>query len=164
MSALIGRFLLGIGIGVVTAVVYAFINERNRERHVHGQGRPGALYDDTDYPSRPSWGGRRDCPDDDDDDDAPSSNRHRPVKKKLKNENETKQDEKDTVDTGSLIKSCPICLDTFQDLKRKGIPIYSTPCGHLFCFKCLSQSVVTSRACPNCRVGVSMSNCHRIYL
>lgn len=160
MSALFGRFLLGIGIGVVTAVVYAFINERNRERHVHGQGRPAALYDETDYPSRPSWGGRRDYPDDDDDDDdASSAKKQRPVKKKLKNE--TKEDEKDT---GSLLKSCPICLDTFQDLKRKAIPIYSTPCGHLFCFNCLRQSVVTSRACPNCRVGVSMNNCHRIYL
>lgn len=46
---------------------------------------------------------------------------------------------------------CPLCLD-----KRK----YScvTPCGHLFCWKCIHECLQTSQQCPLCRHPSSSEN------
>lgn len=47
---------------------------------------------------------------------------------------------------------CPICIDTYKDIKRKGIKIVVTRCGHLFCEYCVKKAISENgRKCPKCR-------------
>lgn len=38
---------------------------------------------------------------------------------------------------------CPVCFDTIQEA-------HMTPCGHTFCFKCITTSLEFSNRCPKC--------------
>ena len=48
--------------------------------------------------------------------------------------------------------SCPICLDVLHE------PVVS-PCGHVFCYDCVRQSLAYSMTCPVCRRPISS---HRV--
>lgn len=65
----------------------------------------------------------------------------------LRNENNYKQME------------CAICLEYIdsQDLA-------STPCGHLFCFDCITKVVEDHAICPACSVPVQSNTLRRLYL
>ncbi|XP_042396579.1 uncharacterized protein LOC121986694 [Zingiber officinale] len=52
---------------------------------------------------------------------------------------------------------CSICMDTMKEET-------STTCGHIFCNSCITNAIHVQRKCPTCRLSLSMSNIHRIYL
>mmetsp|Transcript_39339 Transcript_39339/g.47672 ORF Transcript_39339/g.47672 Transcript_39339/m.47672 type:complete len:242 (-) Transcript_39339:11-736(-) len=55
------------------------------------------------------------------------------------------------------VLTCVICLDNIEQP-------WSTPCGHVFCKTCITDSVKRLRKCPTCRAKVSVSQMHRLYL
>ncbi|KAF7311501.1 E3 ubiquitin-protein ligase BRE1-like 2 [Mycena kentingensis (nom. inval.)] len=60
----------------------------------------------------------------------------------------------ETKGSGTILRSvparlrlrCPICLSS-----RKGLPMSSTRCGHVFCSACIVQVLEETRSCPSCR-------------
>jgi len=42
---------------------------------------------------------------------------------------------------------CPICYDVVDVTKNNA----TTPCGHTFCFSCISQALIHNNECPCCR-------------
>ena len=51
---------------------------------------------------------------------------------------------------------CPICIETYKNIKKTGIKIVVTRCGHLFCESCLKKAFVgNGRKCPKCRKTVT---------
>jgi hypothetical protein len=42
---------------------------------------------------------------------------------------------------------CPICYDVVDITKNNA----TTPCGHTFCFSCISQALIHNNECPCCR-------------
>jgi hypothetical protein len=50
---------------------------------------------------------------------------------------------------------CPVCLDPFKIIKKRGDKCVVTRCGHLFCDTCLKNSLACNgRKCPTCRKNV----------
>jgi len=50
---------------------------------------------------------------------------------------------------------CPICTESYQVLKSRGVKALATSCGHLFCSRCLETALRNNgRQCPNCRQRV----------
>jgi hypothetical protein len=47
----------------------------------------------------------------------------------------------------TIVNECPICYDTVDITKNNA----TTPCGHTFCFSCISQALVHNNECPCCR-------------
>lgn len=53
---------------------------------------------------------------------------------------------------------CPICIETFVDIKKRGGKTVVTKCGHLFCQLCLKKSISDNdRKCPKCRKYIPKS-------
>ena len=86
-----------------------------------------------------------------------------------------------TLDTSSGTSSlnCPICLDSFKEMKKKGDfycikikykiilagkQLASTICGHVFCVPCVSYCVRINGQCPTCRRRLPINGYHPIYL
>jgi len=71
-----------------------------------------------------------------------------------------------TLDTSSGTSSlnCPICLDSFKEMKKKGKQLASTICGHVFCVPCVSYCVRINGQCPTCRRRLPINGYHPIYL
>jgi len=59
---------------------------------------------------------------------------------------------------------CPVCLEPFQSICRRGSNIVSTVCGHVFCGKCLPACVRISGHCPTCRRKIGYDDFHSLYL
>lgn len=60
----------------------------------------------------------------------------------------------------SGLGECPICCD---ELGRH--PLASTKCGHVYCLKCLEQSLKIAKKCPTCRCVLKGSSAyHPLYL
>jgi len=59
---------------------------------------------------------------------------------------------------------CPVCLDSYAGVRKKGNQVLSTCCGHIFCSVCLPRSLATSNRCPTCRHKVGPNDYHPIYL
>lgn len=50
---------------------------------------------------------------------------------------------------------CPICIETFTNIKKVGNKIVVTRCGHIFCDFCLKRAISDNgRKCPKCRKNV----------
>lgn len=51
---------------------------------------------------------------------------------------------------------CPICIETYANIKRNGNKTVVTRCGHMFCDSCLKKSMSNSgnRKCPKCRKNI----------
>jgi len=64
--------------------------------------------------------------------------------------------------TASL--KCPVCLEAFSSIRRRGSRLVSTLCGHVFCGKCLPACVRTSGQCPTCRRKLGYQDFHPVYL
>jgi len=47
----------------------------------------------------------------------------------------------------SVANECPICYEVVDVTKNNA----TTPCGHTFCFSCISQALVHNNECPCCR-------------
>lgn len=153
MSAIIARVIFGVGLGAVAAVLYTIFTNNNRNnQHHHGHGGRGG------GPPPPP-------PRNDDDFDWnrwKSEDTPPPTPKASKRKTRKEKDE----EGGGDLKGCPICLDAWDSLKRKQVPIWTTPCGHLFCYPCLRQAIHQQRggACPQCRGHIKMAQCHKIFL
>ena len=78
------------------------------------------------------------------------------------NENEVTND--NSKSEGGLSLQCPVCLRSLQTLKRRGCGIVSTMCGHLFCCKCLPQSLRNDGRCPTCRKLLGMTGYHQVFI
>jgi len=59
---------------------------------------------------------------------------------------------------------CPVCLEPFLSIRRRGSNLVSTVCGHVFCGKCLPACVRISGHCPTCRMKVGYDDFHPLYL
>ena len=64
----------------------------------------------------------------------------------------------------NLVIKCPVCLRSLQTLKLRGCSIMSTICGHIFCGKCLPQSLKSNGRCPSCRKVLGLSGYHKVFL
>jgi hypothetical protein len=54
---------------------------------------------------------------------------------------------------------CAVCLDFIdrQDL-------YSTVCGHVFCYSCITLAIENSKKCPLCRKKLTVQKIHPLYI
>lgn len=53
---------------------------------------------------------------------------------------------------------CPICIETYKNIKKAGSKAVVTRCGHLFCESCLKKAFQENgRHCPKCRKNVPKS-------
>eukprot|EP00092_Neocalanus_flemingeri_P035199 GFUD01038303.1.p1 GENE.GFUD01038303.1~~GFUD01038303.1.p1 ORF type:complete len:248 (-),score=36.46 GFUD01038303.1:154-843(-) len=59
---------------------------------------------------------------------------------------------------------CPVCLETFYAIRKRGSRLVSTTCGHVFCGRCLPACVRTSGQCPTCRRRLGYNDFHPLYL
>ena len=71
--------------------------------------------------------------------------------------------------------SCPICMETFKEIKTNGLSLMSTPCGHIFCSTCLEMTKKSKPSrcrrtgaaaleCPSCRKPTLWKTCHQIFI
>lgn len=58
-----------------------------------------------------------------------------------------------------LHMECPIC---FEQIENQDLA--STPCGHLFCFDCITNVVTNRAACPTCVNPAQLNELRRLYL
>ena len=73
----------------------------------------------------------------------------------INDENKISMDELNVLDMGN----CPICYEKLQFLKydekeekiKPNPNVVTTPCGHSFCFTCLSKHLENKNKCPICR-------------
>lgn len=162
MSAIIGRLLLAVGVGVVFAVVTRVMeNRREQLLNERRSGRRRPTNPDAEYRGRSGWA-------DGDNQNDNENTRRRPVNTSHnKGEVEVFHDaQEDSIqhEECTVQAKCPICLDSFQILKRKGIPMYTTPCGHVFCYDCIRKAIRTNGKCPVCCEDSQLGRCHKIYL
>jgi len=59
---------------------------------------------------------------------------------------------------------CPVCMEDFLVIRRRGSRLVSTICGHVFCGKCLPACVRTRGQCPTCRTSIGYDDFHPVYL
>ena len=67
----------------------------------------------------------------------------------------------------SLSAHCPVCLDSFSEVKASGRRVMATTCGHVFCEECLSGILggpVSSKNCPTCRKKISSRSVHPLFI
>jgi len=50
---------------------------------------------------------------------------------------------------------CPVCLDESTVFEVSSRQLVSTVCGHLFCDRCISEVIRTTKACPTCRKKIT---------
>ena len=75
--------------------------------------------------------------------------------KSMTDQDKISMDELNTIDTGV----CPICYEKLHFLKydkeeeeiKPKSNIVTTPCGHSFCFTCISKHLDRKNTCPMCR-------------
>lgn len=60
---------------------------------------------------------------------------------------------------GQISLQCAICLDNI--IRQK---VSSTPCGHLFCTPCITNSVTQYKKCPSCNIATTLEQVKRFYL
>jgi len=66
--------------------------------------------------------------------------------------------------TPSSSLKCPVCLEAFCIIHKRGSRLVSTVCGHVFCGKCLPACVRTTGKCPTCRRPLGYQDFHLLYL
>jgi len=62
---------------------------------------------------------------------------------------------------------CPVCLDSFRDVKASGRQVMATTCGHVFCEECLQgvlNESAAGRKCPTCRKKLSARTIHPLFI
>ena len=62
---------------------------------------------------------------------------------------------------------CPVCLDSFSEVKAAGRQVMATTCGHVFCEECIQGvlgDIVTARKCPTCRKKLTARSVHPLFI
>ena len=86
--------------------------------------------------------------------------------KAINDEDKISMDELNVLDVGN----CPICYEKLQFLKydkeeekiKPNPNVVTTPCGHSFCFDCLSKHLALKHKCPMCRKKIINRNRYRL--
>ena len=86
--------------------------------------------------------------------------------KAINDEGKISMDELNLLDIGN----CPICYEKLQFLKydeeeeeiKPNPNVVTTPCGHSFCFTCLSKHLALKHKCPMCRTKILNKNQYRL--
>ena len=65
---------------------------------------------------------------------------------------------------GGISLQCPVCLESLKTLKKSGVCMMSTMCGHIFCSRCLPASLRASGRCPTCRRMIRGGEYHKIFI
>jgi hypothetical protein len=60
--------------------------------------------------------------------------------------------------------TCPVCMDTADQILSDKRKLVSTTCGHVFCGKCIRSAIQRQHSCPTCRKRLSLKQFHPIYL
>uniref|UniRef100_UPI00358FD31F E3 ubiquitin-protein ligase RNF4-like isoform X2 n=1 Tax=Myxine glutinosa TaxID=7769 RepID=UPI00358FD31F len=60
--------------------------------------------------------------------------------------------------------TCPVCMDSVDQVLKRGRLVCSTVCGHIFCSVCIRDSLSATGCCPTCRKKLRKSQFHPIYL
>lgn len=60
--------------------------------------------------------------------------------------------------------TCPVCLDTSQEIRSSGRQLFSTTCGHVFCNQCINDSIKTQKRCPSCRKKLTSRQIHPLFI
>uniref|UniRef100_A0A8C4QPA0 RING-type domain-containing protein n=1 Tax=Eptatretus burgeri TaxID=7764 RepID=A0A8C4QPA0_EPTBU len=60
--------------------------------------------------------------------------------------------------------TCPVCMDSVDQVLKSGRIACSTVCGHIFCSVCIRDSLSATGCCPTCRKKLRKSQFHPIYL
>lgn len=146
-AAIVGRVVVLAFAAVAATIAYVKYKNGQRQQH-HQQGsRGGPPPGDDDRPRYRKRGGGSSWENDQDDIDM------------VRSRTQTKSPSSSSDDKG-----CPICLEPYSKLTKRGMLLMSTPCGHIFCKTCLDECFTRSRLCPFCRVEIDRSMCHPIYL
>ncbi|XP_022644490.1 E3 ubiquitin-protein ligase RNF4-like isoform X2 [Varroa destructor] len=67
------------------------------------------------------------------------------IPSKKQKSSQSKEDE-----TASLF--CPICLETYAKLQTQNVSaVVISACSHVFCRKCIEETLKTAKSCPKCR-------------
>jgi len=70
-------------------------------------------------------------------------------------------------DGASSSAHCPVCLDSFSEVKAAGRQVMATTCGHVFCEECIQGVLgdnVTARKCPTCRKKLTARSVHPLFI
>jgi len=62
---------------------------------------------------------------------------------------------------------CPVCMDSFAEVKASGRQVMSTTCGHVFCEECVKgvlSAAASARKCPTCRKKLSSRAVHPLFI
>ncbi|XP_062515995.1 E3 ubiquitin-protein ligase RNF4-like [Corticium candelabrum] len=60
--------------------------------------------------------------------------------------------------------TCPVCMDSADQILADKRKLVSTTCGHVFCGKCIRSAIRRQHMCPTCRKRLSLKQFHPIYL
>jgi len=60
--------------------------------------------------------------------------------------------------------TCPICMDNAGHINEEKRHLVSTTCGHVFCNKCLEESLKLELRCPTCRKHVNKKKYHKLFI
>jgi Ring finger domain len=67
----------------------------------------------------------------------------------------------------TAVISCPICLDSLNEIKDGERHIMATKCGHVFCSSCM-QGILRDKdmgsRCPTCRKKLSANTVHQLFI
>lgn len=69
-------------------------------------------------------------------------------------------------DNSSTGAFCPICLDSFSEVKTAGRRVMATTCGHVFCDECINGVLEEAggKKCPTCRKKLTARSVHPLFI
>lgn len=65
-----------------------------------------------------------------------------------------------TADSPAKGITCPVCLDSQNQIMKQGRQLVSTTCGHIFCDQCIKESIASMKKCPTCRKKLNQKQFH----
>eukprot|EP00106_Octopus_bimaculoides_P013969 XP_014781411.1 PREDICTED: E3 ubiquitin-protein ligase complex slx8-rfp subunit slx8-like isoform X2 [Octopus bimaculoides] len=81
-----------------------------------------------------------------------------------KNVPSTSETESESHRTSPASQICPLCLETFENIRSKNIKFRATLCGHIFCEMCLAKCPTLNYKCPVCRKPVKPKQLIHLFL